>query len=1096
MSITSSKDQDISSAFSELLTRYPELATWLSRKLQHEAGARAEKLLPAFLAECIKQDISGEAYPFSANDSGLNDLRRYLALASKASPDKQEKIHISPTPSVTQASSEVSDEPNRINKPEKALAAEDNSTSLLATTSEEKDTRQNKKSSPPTSIKNRSKARKKSPTAKKELQAVESEIAAEESIIELKASQAEQPAERATGGEITETMERVTQSDMAVPGNGWPEQEQDTQATSSLETSQGMLTESATGISEASQSALIEPTASILENASEEATAQSSGKRDTDQEQLTKIDDASTNEQPVVAQNEQQVLQSEEAEPPKEHRTSEKKSVAPDDEGQQAEGATDLSSEVETAKIPAQAPGPVSPNKPFKWLSKRERSVRQQNKRQRRPRSKRQRIIIWLLLVLILGGILVPAGFLVNFGVKAYNVYQDLSDEAHSAVGHLLNVKTILTGNSAHLTGLLDTGKLQKAQQEFRASESDFQQLQKQLKNSDTINTIVTYFPSYRTTLKSAQIASVIGIDVAQIGQIGTARAIELAPNFNGPLLAHSDKPLVTQAMLNTIGTTIDEITPLLRDIQANASGLSLSSLPISAQEKAQIEPLLSQLPQVLNDLGLVRNLLGTSGWLLGVSQPRTFLVQTMDRAELRGSGGFTGQYGEMTVSGGRVAPFSLKDISLIEYVDGSANQGQYAPEQYRSWWPFANWGLRDSNISADFPTTAQLAIDLYKQEVGKSVDGVISFTPIVIEHILDILGPISISGYNITVTAQNLEDVLHFYQLDNSGIYKQKSQQPDDAATSERKRFTNKLASLFMDKLRAASPTKLLAIAHQILYDLKTKDLQMYFTDPAAEQILKQYGYAAQIDRSTTHDGFYVVQQNLSASKASQYVATTMNDTITLDSKGGATHLLQMRLVYNQAGPVYGYDTYYDYLRVYVPTNSQLLWGKGFSTGTPLCGGTYGSCPTDNVFPDGELVCPSGQYQPGTSPPSLSGSDGATFEPLQTLGGPTNTTSDEPGRAMYGGWLIIPKNCTLNVTLSWYVPPRANTSQPYSVLVQRQAGTFPDLDLTILPSNCVQQHTSGLHFSGILTEDRSFTVPTASAHQKEAQSCYPRSDP
>ncbi|HET8845109.1 MAG TPA: hypothetical protein VFN35_26780, partial [Ktedonobacteraceae bacterium] len=138
------------------------------------------------------------------------------------------------------------------------------------------------------------------------------------------------------------------------------------------------------------------------------------------------------------------------------------------------------------------------------------------------------------------------------------------------------------------------------------------------------------------------------------------------------------------------------------------------------------------------------------------------------------------------------------------------------------------------------------------------------------------------------------------------------------------------------------------------------------------------------------------------------------------------------------------------------------------------------------------ELVCPSGQYQPGTSPPSLSGSDGATFEPLQTLGGPTNTSSDEPGRAMYGGWVIVPKNCTMNVTLSWYVPPLSN--QAYSVLVQRQAGTFSDLDLTILPSNCVQQHTTGLHFTGILTGDTSFTVPTYSQKSKRAQNCYPRS--
>jgi len=211
------------------------------------------------------------------------------------------------------------------------------------------------------------------------------------------------------------------------------------------------------------------------------------------------------------------------------------------------------------------------------------------------------------------------------------------------------------------------------------------------------------------------------------------------------------------------------------------------------------------------------------------------------------------------------------------------------------------------------------------------------------------------------------------------------------------------------------------------------------------------------------------------------------MHDTVTLDAKGGATHVLQLRLIYNQAGPVYGYDTYYDYVRVYVPTDSKLLSGDGFSSGTPLCGGSYGDCPTENVYPGVELTCPAGQYQPGATPPNNSGSDGGTWEALQTLSGPTNTTSDEPGRAMYGGWVVVPKNCVMNVTLSWYVP--AQPQQPYSLLVQRQSGTFPELDLTIQPSAaaCAALKINGLHFDHILTQDTSFTPPVSATN---AQSC------
>lgn len=708
--------------------------------------------------------------------------------------------------------------------------------------------------------------------------------------------------------------------------------------------------------------------------------------------------------------------------------------------------------------------------------------------RVRHPHTRRQRLISLSLLVLILGAILVPAAFLISFGISAYTTYHDLNNRAHSAVNHLLTVKTIFSGSTSHLTSFFDVAKLQQAEQEFVASDQDFQQLHNQLQHSSTLATVVTYAPQYQATVKSAQVASVIGMDVAKIGQIVTQRATQLAPSFNGPLLSVSKQPLLTQPMLATIGATLDQVLPLLNDIQAHTPGLSLTALPLSAMQKAQVGTLLQLLPQATNDLSRVRNLLGPISWVLGVDQPRTFLVQTMDRAELRATGGFTGQFGELKINGGRVAPFNLKDISLVEYADNSNTYGQLAPQQYRSWWPFANWGMRDSNVSADFPTSAQMALQLYQQEVGTQADGVISFTPVIIEHILAVIGPITVPGYNVTVTPQNLEDLLHYYQLDNGGILKQIYQQPNDQETSTRKRFTNTLASLLMSKVRSAPPNELLAMANQVFSDLQTKDLQIYFTDPSAEAVLVHDGYAGQMDRSTTHDGFYVVQENLSVSKASQYVQTLMHDTVTLNSQGGATHVLQVRLVYNQDGPVYGYDTYYDYLRVYVPQNSQLLWGDGFATDQPLCGGGYGACPVNGVYPHGELTCPAGQYQPGAEPPYLTGSNGSTWQPLHTIGGPSNVSSDEPGRAMYGGWVVVPKNCTMNVTLSWYVPPMG--SQPYSLLVQRQAGTFPELDLTILPSaaNCTNLHTAGLHFDDILVADRSFTPATLQASQ---QGCY-----
>jgi hypothetical protein len=83
---------------------------------------------------------------------------------------------------------------------------------------------------------------------------------------------------------------------------------------------------------------------------------------------------------------------------------------------------------------------------------------------------------------------------------------------------------------------------------------------------------------------------------------------------------------------------------------------------------------------------------------------------------------------------------------------------------------------------------------------------------------------------------------------------------------------------------------------------------------------------------------------------------------------------------------------------------------------------GGVGACSA-NPYPHGELVCPDGGYQPGPQAPNQFGSDGYTPWANDTLGGPTNTTSDLANRAMYAGYVVVPDHCTARVTLSWYTP-------------------------------------------------------------------------
>jgi hypothetical protein len=66
----------------------------------------------------------------------------------------------------------------------------------------------------------------------------------------------------------------------------------------------------------------------------------------------------------------------------------------------------------------------------------------------------------------------------------------------------------------------------------------------------------------------------------------------------------------------------------------------------------------------------------------------------------------------------------------------------------------------------------------------------------------------------------------------------------------------------------------------------------------------------------------------------------------------------------------------------------------------------------------------------------------------------------------MYGGWVIIPKDCTMKVTLSWYVPAANNNL--YSLMFQPQASVFPQVSLSVsAPAGVCGSSSTNVHYSG-----------------------------
>jgi hypothetical protein len=584
-----------------------------------------------------------------------------------------------------------------------------------------------------------------------------------------------------------------------------------------------------------------------------------------------------------------------------------------------------------------------------------------------------------------------------------------------------------------------DAKTLAAALGELRAAQHDFGQLRSRLNNPDWILSLAGAFPGATAQLVTVRVLADVGYEACGMG-IEFMNALTPVLNRLQQGLLASDQGILTKTDLDNLQTAITHAQQNLGDIQNRLAGVDVNDLPISATQKQTFTSALEQLPKVQSQLKQAPQYLTMIGWLLGVGQTRHFLVQTLDRDELRPSGGFTGDYGILTLNNGKLDPFELYNINDLDYNGSGWQFGKRPPAQY-SWWPFADWGLRDSNLTADYPTTARIAMELFHNEGGEGdvhdVDGVIQITPVVISHVLRVTGPIYVPGYNETITADNLEARIHYYQQDPAGIAKQKELNPDDPHVFDvRKRFTQLVVRLIQDQVKHLPTSEMVPLAKQVFSDLRSRDVQLYVTNKDLEDLLLKARAGGAMDTTPGVDGYYLVQANVSVAKSTPFVKLTQTDDVTLDDKGGATHRLVITFNNRPIGDVYGFTTYRDYVRIYVPPQARLQRADGFDSGQPLCWtappyapGTvkpaqFATVPDCSPYPysDGELECPSGSYGPGNTPYYLWAPGGIPWV-LDTVGPPTNTTSDVAGRAMYGGFVVVPAFCTATISLKYYVP-------------------------------------------------------------------------
>lgn len=207
-------------------------------------------------------------------------------------------------------------------------------------------------------------------------------------------------------------------------------------------------------------------------------------------------------------------------------------------------------------------------------------------------------------------------------------------------------------------------------------------------------------------------------------------------------------------------------VTQLLDAVQDAAPSMQkcadvAESLPEMhvVQLKSVVDPAKEKLVTINATFQKAAALAPVAGPVLGANGNRTYLIVAQNSAELRSSGGFPGSMGTLEIRDGEII---LNDFAKVYDVltDTNPSSVSITDEEYALFGVASMDCPRDAGIDPDFTRVASIWAASYEERNVAHLDGVISITPSVVQDILAIVGPVTLSD-GTELTGSNATKVL-----------------------------------------------------------------------------------------------------------------------------------------------------------------------------------------------------------------------------------------------------------------------------------------------------------------------------------------------
>ena len=377
--------------------------------------------------------------------------------------------------------------------------------------------------------------------------------------------------------------------------------------------------------------------------------------------------------------------------------------------------------------------------------------------------------------------------------------------------------------------GHLGKGELAPARQDLAAAEEAFIRMGTEVGDLGVLLPLARRVPLLGSQVVGAETLAGTGVVLSDVGLDLVDSAQEILERTDDRRIGSGLLEPLEQAR-SSVQAAAERIDRAVADVEALDDDWLFGPLGDA------YDTIATRLPAIRERVGRAEHGMGALASFIGGSGPRRYLFLSQNPDEVRPTGGFIGTYGLLTADEGQLA---LPRYAPIHDWTGPRPDAVVPGEVAGSPFDLANppipQTLGNVNNTPDWPRSATLAADLWREGGEEPVDGVVTFVPAFLARLLGVLGPVEVPEFAERVTTANLVERFEFYT----------EQAEDDPSTgAERKDFVVALSELVMDRLLAAPASQWAELARAVGKGFEHRETMAWSTDDEVAAALAARGW------------------------------------------------------------------------------------------------------------------------------------------------------------------------------------------------------------------------------------------------------------